>query len=461
MIHYSEEFSGPEPPARIMGSEMEYTMPGMKGMMQSALNRAVVDLQIGDNLSRAVRTPLRNGGQAYIDYGDMLEIDTPECLGGHELATYEFSGHIVAKAVADRLEGSAPAFAYKRVGYAHRHLESDSAGYHENYLIAAEIGRELQSRTRVRRLMASYVASRHVWAGAGIIGGDFYMSQKADGIGMVNGTDLTRHSRKPMWNVKYENDAEMWGRLELRSTDANMSPMMTALKFDMTSLLLRLIEHGYAKSIPVFDDPIRVLRVSSRDLALSKTFRTDESSYISAVDYQRNIAWLGMELGDVVKLSKAELAAAQQVYKLCDVLLRANIKTADYQGLDQSIEWIAKHAKIAGRVGLNGFHRDNDLAVYTDLRWEELNPAGYGQKHWQKEAQTAGFGERILTKQLITPPATRAAARSRAIFSRKDEGLFVDARWNNVTVRIGNITMGEAFRDPYDAAADESLLTYL
>lgn len=456
MSYVPGDFFSDTPPPRIMGSEMEYTISphdeeseADAHHLNDAMEGAVGQVLGGDK--SANRYALRNGGQLYVDYGDVVEYDTPECQTAYELALHEFAGHFVVARVAQAYESDIPAHAYTRVGYDHQPNHPDTVGYHENYLITQPILEQLDGKAEARKIFAGYLATRNVWSGAGIVGEHFRLGQKAHGVGGIQNGDTTSHGRKPMFRMLPESDN--WFRLETRCTDANMSPEMTQLKFACTSLFLRLVEHNALRGMPVLHNTVNVMRDVSADTTFTKTYSTlDGGRRMSAVDYQQQLASRALRLSETIQLPREEVAAAQKWYEICDDLKLTNLKRGEFSGLENTVEWLAKYKFISNKVKGGRLNRYNVEAVAADLRWEEISPLGYGTRYWQSVAHDPAFAKLKLERRLYAPPATRAQARVAAYFQ---ENFSPDTiTWNYVKGTNDNgSSQAWLFSDPYDNRA--------
>lgn len=185
MLYRPKDFYSDTPPPRIISSEMEYCI-------QDPLNSPsdFIDAAIALSGLRALPTcshdgyhglgfMLENGARIYQDT-NRDEYASPECSDALTLALVEHRGdRLIADTalVTPGIKG-----AYKRIGYDHK-KRATSAGYHESYLIP----NGLLDIYIAKIAVASLLATRVIWAGAGIVGETYRHSQKAHGIGSING----------------------------------------------------------------------------------------------------------------------------------------------------------------------------------------------------------------------------------------------------------------------------------
>lgn len=453
MTYTPEDFLTSTPPRRMMGSEMEYNVQGPSA---DSFDSAVIEYS---GLRTAKVDPeylvpegymLSNGARIYQEMMPrrLTEYATPECDDPIVLALKEHAGQQLLADTAAQATGITGV--YKRSGYDHIAEIPDSAGYHENYLVPSQTAWSIKSGI-AKHALASFIATRPVWAGAGIVGKGYRLSQRAHGVGSITGPNICAHGSKPMFmlNTRWT-EADNWTRLELRSTDPNMSPWVTINKFAVTSLFLRLIEHRCIDRELVFADALHSMRVTSSDLTLEKPLRLLDDKTITAPEHQQLIAEKMLTFAKHTKVPKIEYDAAMQLYTTSDNLIRVAKGKTNFLELADTLDVAAKYEYLLRTLGGSRFiTRTNAEAVARDLQWEEIS-SGRGARYWQRKKRLVpGFDTDSLRRQALVPPRTRAAARAAIINACSDHISY--AGWASAVVDRDDLTYERyTFTDPSD-----------
>ncbi len=443
-------------PPRIMGSESEFTtrFTSFGSSLQDRIDPRLVahsTLRNFDNIW------LKNGGRVYRDYGGLIEYATPECLNAHSVALYEKAGEQVVAHVGDEIEcGDEPASmpmsfrqaaVYKRTGYADVAIDGKpvlkpmSAGHHENYYFGMTLD-ELTSSSMAMRFLHTYLATRIVWSGTGLVGPQGYsISQKADSINF-QGSSRTEHGDKVALDYKSGQ------RLEIRTGEGNMSSWAVVQKFALTSLVLRLIEHGKLPSHVLLDP-----RTENNAYRLAATKPRAglpaSGGAMSALQIQIDIAQAALDFADTQPtVPREETEAAQAIITTCydaDAVLSGD---KDLSAISDRVDWAAKLDKMRSQgISLEEASSKNTKAVAYDLSWEDINPYSTSARWYRKHQKPVFYGSDIH-RALATPPPTRAKKRTHAISQRNAEHQIV--YWD--AIHNTDLHTETPLGDPYDAS---------
>lgn len=482
MTHTYAEFANGTPP-RIIASETEYNAAGMTTRAIGCMDSASIDLSdyisadhylaTGRHPSTSVAT--KNGGELYVDCNSLFEYATPECIDARTLLLHERAGELIVASTVTRLtedykwrDG-----VYKRTGYTRTEIDSgtvraaDSAGHHENYFFAHPKPNS-SKLALAKRALCSYLATRPIWSGAGMITGDgFSISQKADGINFYDSTNLTTHGDKTPLRLHPSES-----RLEVRTGEGNMSDWAIVQKFAMTSLVLRLIEHRRFPSDLLLHDFNQSIRTITDNP--DATVYNHKEEGISAIDHQRRIAEAAFDFvidhSDTVPSD--EETAVYEILNVCDDLDRTSIQDNDVAAVQNRVDWAAKFAHITSILDPSELSVDNILAIYHDLKWEDISHKSPSKK-WFRNNGINLVNSKQVANAAITPPVTRARKRVRLVQELLEANIAVQhVNWDSVNIseqdlwvngrslppNIGRQTVGEGtgvydaivLRDPYD-----------
>jgi hypothetical protein len=411
------KFEGPDffhdTPKRIMGSETEYTV--QIDRMPDLCTVDAVQLQAiyscGSN-----EAWLQNGSRVYYDMpaDPLLEYATPECLSAVEVMHHEKAGEYYAGMIAHELTAGSMEFpVFKRAAYCDVYNESGekllaekSAGHHENYSTPLRKARF----TKERQALTSYLATRPIWAGAGMVGPRAYLlSQKHSALTYLSTEgSLIGHGLKS--TTRLQDD-----RIEVRSGDGNMSPWAIRTKFAMTSLVLRLLEHGVFPKDCVIDRGVDLQMIAGAAAQDPRRTTPNRTAILTPIDHQRRIATAAVEFANNHKVPDEERQAAQDVLALCDSLSQPLPLAVVAEQLADRVDWAAKLTYLRRQVGVRGVHLDDVnartlRAVKGDLEWEALGITSPSSRHYTAVGNVADT--LAVNAALVQPPATRAQLRT-------------------------------------------------
>lgn len=458
-----EDYCNSAPP-RAFGSETEYTHSGSDRQLTSGI--ALVDgianlpyyLSNGRDIANSIT--MRNGGELYIDMGDLLEYATPECSTPEELVLQERAGEEITLGVAKLLGAAAllpedePLLLFKRTGYSKIYdandnviLEKMSTGHHENYTTSAfksfvsDSPFDTDSSYQFTEL-ASYLASRPIWAGAGMVSRyDYSLSQKQTMIDFASYSDKTVDGEKSP--IRFHSE-----RLEVRSGDGNISEWAIRMKYALTSLVLRLIEHDAFPSGLVLKNPT----LHSNILAENPAVRvpTMSGEMISGIQHQSRIIDAAYEaLSPRNHILPYEERAVEQfdAFKKDFASTSIGAKDVDAEAeVDVDVTAIADRVDWATKLYVmqkKGIHyKDirglNMHALAADLRYEQVSAHNGGRQLQKKLGQTM-LEATAIKDAMTTPPRTRAMRRVQAIGRSILDGNYKTNDWSSVSTLRGPV----------------------
>lgn len=451
MLYRSRDFQESIPP-RIMGSETEYNVQNMTDEMNLMpyLDDDTYYRETGRDDGTDVW--LQNGARLYVDCGGLLEYATPEVLSAQSLLEHERAGEEVVRDVANQMQLNVPGATgsrnavYKRSGYDIPGRSRQTAGHHENYTcgIPDVSGLSDKSSHPLHRALQSYLSTRQVWAGAGMLRNGYYaLGQKMDTIDFSARSKTTHEGSKMAYDIRPVNNIS---HLEIRTSDGNMMDWAIMQKYAFTSLVIRMIEHG--------DFPDRLL--IDRGTASSHFQRTNDNqrinlndSYVKPASHQRMIAQAAIDFIDShPEVPPEEQKAALEVFTACAQIESLDESLYGADELADRLDWAAKLTMLRSR-GIYEMTNLNSAALMLDLRWEDIAVNGLARA-WNKATpdSTLATPSAIELSRLLPPP-TRAMARVALL----EEGStchddFRTINWGAVEGERGYISLP----DPYQTS---------
>jgi hypothetical protein len=432
------------PTTRLMGSETEYTTK-ISNPLDERVNPNLTAYHADRN-----NLWLKNGGRLYIDCNAVVEYATPECTKGAQVLLHERVGEIIVRSVSDTTSSGYEAESYdkqfpvyKRTGYAgftkgegdgqFKHRADLSTGHHETYQLF--VNKQQFYTPRNIHFLNTYLATRVAWTGAGLVGSKGYMlSQKARGINF-DGASLTAHGQKVPYRPKGG------GLIEIRTGEGNMSDWVVEHKFDMTSLVLRMIEHDIIPHNVLLElgSETAAMRTTSLDPTLGLTCHPDcdsdttKAPILSAIDIQQAIAAYGIKHGERIGAPTHELKAAHDVLEACAVIEKYFYDDTVLKTISDRIDWAAKLDKLQSRgMALGQITCNNLVAVAHDLSWEDISPAGSARR-WYRRKGTDIFSDHDIRRNVATPPTQRARDRVDLLTEHSGTVRLVD--WDHITLK--------------------------
>ena len=456
LTYWPSDFESSSPPPRIIGTEMEYTVGrrtalkiNSHDMLRHVLNASGI---------RHMFNYTTNGSRIYEDVG-LLEYATPECSGPWQATAADHAGMRVIQSVVkwhdENIDDSYKLPAIRVNGsYNPDEEKTATAGYHENFLT---IDFDKSRRTAmVGKFLSSFLASRIVWNGNGLLEDQFRLSQKAPGIGAEiarSRVQPTEHGNKTMGAIvdsagSKNKIAKNWMLFESRLSDSHMSRRGTLLGLGSTSLALRLLEQGKINARNVsdylLDNPLRDLRrINSPDnMHLPLTLVSGKT--VTAAELQCKIFEKVLDMSDEVELPADEMLCVEDILETLDLLKKSS--SDDIKPIATRVEWAAKLYAIQKMAGEDFVGDNYRQAIALDRKWHSLGE-GNGELFWQRVDPYHRNLEKEVVDLQDNPPFTRAFARA-GLIERDD---CHDVKWDNVKLRIGHRISRQIFlRDPYN-----------
>jgi hypothetical protein len=430
-------------PPRIIGSETEFTAGTKDDVDFANLFTNIDSSTILTSSSPGVHDSiwLRNGALIYQDIGDVHEYATPECMSAIELLRYEKAGEEIIQAAASRALPSPLDRVYKRSGYTNVYSSSGtlllgtmSTGHHENYYFPRTD--LLAPGSRSKQALESYLSTRAIWSGTGIVWEHGYdISQKAQSVSFkgLSGID----EGKKTGYIMHDDES----RLEIRIGEGNMSDWAVVQKFAMTSLVLRLIEHGrFPSHLALQKDPTKVMRAVSRYPAAALL----GLEHISPANHQKMIAEHQPDI------PAEEIHAAEEIIRTCKEIDNYLLLSGDLADISDRIDWAAKYHRMIEK-GFTEFDitSENLEAVMHDISWENISARGISRLWYKRKNPIPLLKPTDIRHAHHTPPETRAKLRTQIIKKNMKQGdidQFNYVTWNLI---YGNKS---SFRlsDPYE-----------
>lgn len=463
-VYTAEHFASDTPPPRIIGTEMEYTVP-VGGNEVSYIATVIAKVMANDG-ARPEQSMLQNGSRIYADVGASIEYAAAESLGPEEALMTEMAGERVikqaAKAIAER-DGQI----YRRTG-CRSAGKLASVGYHQNFL--TPVYEEDYQQQRDASVIGSYAITRPIWLGSGLLDESYEFSQKAHDIATLGERalfcvgytgDRTKSGRKPIlsWSQpdspSMEAHAKHWSRLELRYTDAPHSPWARLQGLGTASLMLRVLEHKHLfPRQDWFDlslkDPGRSVRPVSQDLHFDNVYTTIAGNKVTALSLQRRYAEMALELcrNKDVDLPRDEVIAAYEWLKVCDDLEANKADTRQMaEAVRDRVEWAARLHMLLRRAEKVDSPLDikNPRIAGHDMMWDQIHPLAVAEKYWRRKQPDFYAKHDIGVDHFMrTPPRfTRAHVRGQ-LLGRRYIGV---GQWDKIKTPKGAV---KSLPNPYD-----------
>lgn len=369
---------------------------------------------------------LSNGARFYNDHGHP-EYSTPECRSLRDLVAHDKAGEQIAFAAAQRRaqQRGLAVTLYKN----NTDFHGASYGTHEGYLMR----RDVPTETLIHALSPFFV-SRAIFAGAGKVGVEndntnsvpFQLSQRADFFSVEASVD-TLHNR-PLVNTRDEPHAvpRRYRRLHVICGDANMSEYATALKIGTTSLLLALLEEGWASPLRLID-PVRAAKQVSRDITLKRAVDRQGGPAISAIEIQR------LYLAEAQRRLRGRDEDTD--WTLTEWEATLNALETDPLSLADRLDWVAKYRLLEAFREEQGLEWNDPYMQSLDLAYHDIDP----EQGLYYGLEQAGEMRRLVTDGRIQaatscPPAdTRAFIRG--LFVERFGGAVRSIGWNGIAFK--------------------------
>jgi hypothetical protein len=321
---------------------------------------------------------------------------------------------------------------------------------------------------RYQRLLPSFLVTRTLWSGAGVIAedGDLHLSQRAPIIGRAAGL-FVNIGRRPILDLRdlhWPPHAALARRkrLHVMVGDANMIDQVNYLKVGITQLVLDLIEAGHEPEGTLLADPGDALARISAGGGKDVVLELADGSHTTALTLQARWLVCAREhfAPALAGKGEAEGERVRDLMRRWEAMLQGLATSPDL--LSRDLDWVAKRdlmLESERRASLPGLVTPDRLERLRkiDLRYHEIGPRGY---HAQLEATGLVdrlFGSEELVQAMTSaPPGTRAQARSELIRRYGGSDAELDSSWNEVVAR-GSVELRVGLHDPYESSLPEGL----
>ena len=369
---------------------------------------------------------LANGARFYQDTGCHPEYSTPECDNILDLVIHDKAGERLLEAclpaAEERLreEGlSGEIYIFKN----NTDSLGNTYGCHENFLMRRDV-----DFWKVTEQLIPFFVTRQVYSGAGKVlkasgKPQYFISQRAQHIHEKTSSSTT--SSRSIINTRDEPhaDAERYRRLHIIVGDSNMSEFATYLKVGTASLMLFMIEEGYAVQGMELEDPVKAIREISRDPSLKKKVRLGDGRQLTAVEVQR----VYLDRAQDYLAKQGHDPALDDVWKRWAMVL--DKLEEDPMQLVREIDWVTKRHLIQSYIDKKGCGWDDPRVLLLDLQYHDVKRT----RGLYYLMESRGMIERVATEEAVqramsTPPQT-TRAKVRGDFIR-----FVRAKNRSYTV---------------------------
>jgi hypothetical protein len=466
------DFFSDTPPERIIGTETEYHPYGKLGICPSNSDIGRMLKGAGYDYDHEF---LHNGAKLYMDCG-FIEYASAEGRGVAEATAADFAGLRIMGQMQQQceslinLQSWAPFFrmagSYKMPGEGEKRGKIDTAGRHANYMLP--MPRNYEETGRLVTLMCSYIATRAIWDGCGLVTDRFVLSQKSTGIGetiVTNGYgNRTLENGKPMGTLHFNsNTAESkipagWALFEDRAPEPHMSVRGTLRSLAATSLVARLVEQQLVNASNANDflisHPIKTLHRSQRSFH-DRQFNLASGKTISVADYQSMLFETIQEHVDKsrLELPESEREVPVQIIDICDRIKVLHPHEPDYSTLVPDVEAATKlyflRQQLQKHHGDTRIQRHNAEAISFDRAWHRVDGKSIGRLIFSRFDPRDGELDKQIERFTREAPNTRAVGRGQAV------GLpeITSVDWGKLGWGENTIPLG----DPYETY--DSLIT--
>lgn len=356
---------------------------------------------------------LRNGGRLYLDVGSHPEYATAECGSLRDLVAHDRAGDLVLERLAARLvetlaEQGSPA----RASVFKNNVDSfgNSWGSHENYQVDRGLAGD-QGVDALARQLSGFLVTRQLVCGAGhwqrdrLGRGHFVVSQRAAHMGDAAGS-ATTHSR-PLVNSRDEphDDPARHRRLHVIAGDSTLIEACTLVRLGSTELVLRALEDGHDLAGWAVADTSGAIRRVADDVT-GRTPVMVARGEMAGVQVQRELWRLVADYADDDELRQAHVWWGE----VLDALESG--RPADAAHL---VDWIAKRELLLAELDRHGLAPDHPRLAQLDLAWHELTERGLFRLLQRRGRVQRWLAADEAERAVESPPATRAALRSRLV----------------------------------------------
>lgn len=383
-----------------------------------------------------------------------IELATPECATISDLAIYTRVAERILEIGSRALLERNPNSEIDGIRIQKRVVDSvgNTWGCHDNYGYDKRVLKEFEET--LGRYVGMFAASRVLIVGAGHYTEDGYeFSQKLGDVKKDKAYgSYGRHYRI----APYISDEDKAARIEVSSSDPNISDWATKIRVGSMALLFAAVFTDKVKGFQnFFDDESYSRNVEAYGAERNGLHYNQEKGTIElnrqqtrSLATQRAVA--ETFLGDVVDLVGAprELKhIAEEIIRFCDDLQAVSRGQSSITCLADRSDWAARVLSIEGKVQkANPGTPEEEMMVRktADVNYdgvflqrtpegEVITDYGYGYRLRGRNKFLGAIPENTIEKHLSMPPNTRAAARAALLESGYE---VASANWSRVTLRL-------------------------
>lgn len=369
-----------------------------------------------------------NGGCIYIDLNH-LELATPEVRSARDYEAAWSAMLRIARQAQGAVNAELAPDARVAVLANNSDRQSHSYGGHQSFLVSRRMFDNMVHEQMFPSFfyLCAYQVSSVVFTGQGKVGSEnhapyarFQISQRADFIECLAGEQTTY--RRPLINTRDEPlcgprhgntglPGDRYARLHVIFYDTNLAPVATFLKVGVMQLILAMIEAGFIDAGLLLADPLRALRVWSRDPSCTAAMPLLSGRMRTAVELQLEFLEQAQRFAETHGFAGL-VPDAELILALWQDTL-GKLATGDLESLRGRLDWVMKLALIE-QARHSGWGAESPNLVHLDQIYASLDE-GDGLF---LSVQRAGLVEQVATETEITrfvcdpPEDTRAWIRA-------------------------------------------------
>lgn len=399
------------------------------------------------------------GAKMYLDLGDHPEYSTPEDVDFLNVAYWALHGQVaMAKLLLDTRDALSQEEKYEGLLDQMRLMTNltDYKGMYWGNHLNVLAKRQLEPSDFIINLLVHHI-SRIVWSGSGAVamqaGGGGYvfeLSERARAANTAYGSDTTRN--RSIVNDRDEAlaDERIYRRIHDIINDANLSPVVLALRMATESIVLRATELGVRFDDLLPEDSVQAMKEISWDPTLQRTIPLRNGRQLTGLDIQKSIAERSIKAAS----ASSYLTLEEQKWgeKWLDILDRLG---TDPDSLGKVLDWVMVKKQIARAIESKARkpnETDFDIAVRTRLNYQERFPRlGQGWKMLERQLFELSPSKEVL-EDGPEIPQTRARLRGNAARRLNQIAVSSTVFWDAVKVAArGDIETREVLLgNPYE-----------
>jgi proteasome accessory factor A len=239
--------------------------------------------------------------------------------------------------------------------------------------------------------------------------------------------------KRPIINTRDEPhaDREKYRRFHVIIGDSNLSEVSTYLRVGVTSIVLGLVEDGAIPKSLAVNDPVKVVKEISHDLACKRQYAMERGGRMTAIEIQKEF------LDNALRYFSSR--SIDPITK--DVLVRWERVLAklaeDPLQLDREVDWVIKHKLITTYMQRHKVDWHHPQVHMLDLQYHDVRPDKglYHLLERRGEVDRIVDPEEIERAVTVPPDDTRAYFRGECI-RRYPDAVF-GVNWDSISFNVG------------------------